>query len=250
MWRWPHVVYKGWVHFFSQILQPLANWTCSVPLPGIYRNYQKEPQHWCLCTRRRDKIIANRSLLYGCQKMLILLWPVELSLLKCQKVKNILPTQYHATLGFPINYLVPISKPKQAIFYIVDVCIYRYIIIFFATWIFNFSVLSQLSLIHWLSSSLLLYEWFLYIYLFIYIYIFSIFLYKITLFTPHISQYWIYSIGIYMNFTEWVMKHISKTILKENKEVVNLILPKTSNNYCTLRNLVKSAHFKGSQFQL
>ena len=37
------------------------------------------------------------------------------------------------------------------------------------------------------------------------------------------------------------MQHISQTILKENKEVVN---------YCTLRNLVKSVHLKGSQFQL
>ena len=46
------------------------------------------------------------------------------------------------------------------------------------------------------------------------------------------------------------MQHMSQTILKENKEVVNLILPKTSNSYCTLRNLVKSVHFKGSQFQL
>jgi len=118
--------------------------------------------------------------------------------------------------------------------------IHWYIIIFFATWMFNFSVLSQLSLIHWLSSSLLLYEW----------YFFSIFLYKITLFTPHTLQYWIYSTGIYMNFTEWVMQHISKTILKENNEVVNLILPKPSNNCCTLRNLVKTAHFKGSQIQL
>ena len=47
----------------------------------------------------------------------------------CQKVRNILPTQYHATLGFPINHIVSISKAKQAIFYIVclrlivDVCI-------------------------------------------------------------------------------------------------------------------------------
>ena len=46
---------------------------------------------------------------------------------------NILPTQYHATLGFPVNHNVPISKPKQAIFYIVclrlivDVCIYIYL---------------------------------------------------------------------------------------------------------------------------
>ena len=46
------------------------------------------------------------------------------------------------------------------------------------------------------------------------------------------------------------MQHISQTILKENKEVVNLILPKTSNNYYTLRNLVKIVHLKGSQFQL
>ena len=59
-----------------------------------------------------------------------MLWPVELSLLKCQKVRNILPTQYHATLGFPVNHIVPISKPKQAIYcivclrLIVDVCIY------------------------------------------------------------------------------------------------------------------------------
>ena len=57
---------------------------------------------------------------------------VELSLLKCSKVRNILPIQYHATLGFPINHIVPISKSKQAIF---------------ATLIFNFSVLSQLTLI-------------------------------------------------------------------------------------------------------
>ena len=51
--------------------------------------------------------------------MLIQLLPVELPLLKCQKVRNILPIQYHATLGFPVNYIVPISKPKEAIFYIV-----------------------------------------------------------------------------------------------------------------------------------
>ena len=35
------------------------------------------------------------------------------------------------------------------------------------------------------------------------------------------------------------MQHISQTILKENKELVNLILPKTLNNYCNFRNLVK-----------
>ena len=52
-------------------------------------------------------------------KMLIQLLPVELPLLKCQKVRNILPIQYHATLGFPVNHIVPISKPKEAIFYIV-----------------------------------------------------------------------------------------------------------------------------------
>ena len=46
------------------------------------------------------------------------------------------------------------------------------------------------------------------------------------------------------------MQHISQTILKENKEVVNQIVPKTFNNYCTFRNLVKSVHFKGSQFKL
>ena len=46
------------------------------------------------------------------------------------------------------------------------------------------------------------------------------------------------------------MQHISQTIEKENKEVVNLILPKTSDNYCTFRNLAKSAHFKGSQVKL
>ena len=48
------------------------------------------------------------------------------------KGENILPIQYHVTLGFPINHIVPISKSKQAIF---------------ATLIFNFSVLSQLTLI-------------------------------------------------------------------------------------------------------
>ena len=46
------------------------------------------------------------------------------------------------------------------------------------------------------------------------------------------------------------MQHISQTILKENKEVVNQIVPKTFNNYCTFRNLVKSVHVKGSQFKL
>ena len=46
------------------------------------------------------------------------------------------------------------------------------------------------------------------------------------------------------------MQRISQTILKENKEVANLILPKTSNNYCTFKNLVKSVHFKGSQIKL
>ena len=72
---------------------------------------------------------------YGCQRC----WPVELSLLKCQKVRNILPTQYHATLGFPVNHIIPISKPKQAIYcivclrLIVDVCIQLYKYIFFAT---------------------------------------------------------------------------------------------------------------------
>ena len=44
---------------------------------------------------------------------------MELPLLKCQKVRNILPIQYHATLGFQDNHIVPISKPKEAIFYIV-----------------------------------------------------------------------------------------------------------------------------------
>ena len=28
------------------------------------------------------------------------------------------------------------------------------------------------------------------------------------------------------------------------------VVPKTFNNYCTFRNLVKSVHFKGSQFKL
>ena len=51
-------------------------------------------------------------------------------------------------------------------------------------------------------------------------------------------------------YREWVMQHISQTILKENNKVVNLILSKTSNNYCTFRNLVKSVHFKGSHFKL
>ena len=45
------------------------------------------------------------------------------------------------------------------------------------------------------------------------------------------------------------MQCISQTILKEKKEVGNLILPKIYNNYCTFRNLVKKAHFKGSQFK-
>ena len=49
---------------------------------------------------------------------------------------------------------------------------------------------------------------------------------------------------------EQVMQHISQTIFKENKDIVNLIVPKTSNNFCTFRNLVKSVHFKGSQFKL
>ena len=119
---------------------------------------------------------------------------------------------------------------------------YRYFVSF-CQLNFQFSVLSRLSFLHWLSSSLLLYE------LFLYIYIFLIF-FKITLFTPLKIQYSIYGTGIYMSFTEWVMQHISQTILKENKEVVNLILPKTSNNYCTLRNLVRSVHFKESKLQL
>ena len=36
------------------------------------------------------------------------------------------------------------------------------------------------------------------------------------------------------------MQHISHTILKENKEIVNQIVPKTFSNYCAFRNLVKS----------
>ena len=31
-------------------------------------------------------------------------------MLKCQKVRNILPIQCHATLGFPVNHIVPISE--------------------------------------------------------------------------------------------------------------------------------------------
>ena len=46
------------------------------------------------------------------------------------------------------------------------------------------------------------------------------------------------------------MQHFSQTTLKENKEVVDLVLPKTSNNYCTFRNLVKSVHFKENQVKL
>ena len=46
---------------------PLVTWRCSVPLQSVQRNYQKEPPHWCLCTRRRYKISATRSLFYGCQ---------------------------------------------------------------------------------------------------------------------------------------------------------------------------------------
>ena len=41
------------------------------------------------------------------------------------------------------------------------------------------------------------------------------------------------------------MQHISQTILQENNEVVNLILPKPSNNFCTFKNLVKSAKIQG-----
>ena len=70
-------------------------------------------------------------------------------------------------------------------------------VFFFSTWIFNFSVLSQLSLIHWLSCSLLLYELFLYIYINLYIYFFNFF-YKITSFTLLTLLYSIYSTGIYM----------------------------------------------------
>ena len=77
--------------------------------------------------------ISKQKSFLWLSKMLIQLRSVELSLLKCSKVRNILPIQYHATLGFPINHIVPISKSKQAIF---------------ATSIFNFSVLSQLTLIH------------------------------------------------------------------------------------------------------
>ena len=51
---------------------------------------------------------------------------------KNAKVTNNLPIQYHATLGFPINRIVPISKSKQAIF---------------VTCIFKCSVSSQLTLI-------------------------------------------------------------------------------------------------------
>ena len=46
------------------------------------------------------------------------------------------------------------------------------------------------------------------------------------------------------------MQHISQTTLKENKEVVDLVLPKTSNNYCTFRNLLKSVYFKENQVKL
>ena len=41
--------------------------------------------------------------------MLIQLWPVELPLLKCQKMRHILPIQY-----LLVNHIVPISKPKEA----------------------------------------------------------------------------------------------------------------------------------------
>ena len=118
------------------------------------------------------------------------------------------------------------------------------IMFLFASWIFNFSVLSRLSLLHWLSSSLLLYEWFLYIYIFL------IFFQNYIIYTTHNTILNLRYGHIYELYWEWVMQHGSQTILKENKVVVNLILPKTSNNYCTLRNLVKSVHFKGSQFQL
>ena len=149
-----------------------------------------------------------------------------------------------------IIIIVSISIAKQAIFYIVclrlivDVCIYTKIIEF---WIFVFSQLP--SLIHWLSSSLLVYELFLYIYFF-FSFIYLFFLQNYIIHTIHITILNFHYRHIYELYWEWLMQHISQTILKENKEVVNLILPKTSNNFCTFRNLVKSPHFKGSQFKL
>ena len=111
MWRWPHLVYKGWVHFFYQILQLLTTWRCSIAYRGITRrNY-----HTDTYAQEEDLRYQQKSFLWLSQ-MLIQLWPVELPLLKCQKVRNILPIQYHATLGFPVNHIVPISKPKEAIF--------------------------------------------------------------------------------------------------------------------------------------
>ena len=85
----------------------------------------------------------------------------------------------------------------------------------------------------------------------IYIYISNFFEKKNALLTPLTLQYSIYSTDIYVNFTDsGLCSTFPKPLFKENKKVVNLILPKTSNNYFTFRNLVKSVHFKGSQFKL
>ena len=110
---------------------------------------------------------------------------MELSLLKCQKLRN----TYHYTLlrlGFPINHIVPIYKPKQAIFFfykvclrlIVDVCIYTY-------FLFNF------------------------------------FLQNYIIYTTHNTILSLQYRHIFELFTELVMQHISQTILKEIKEVMN-----------------------------
>ena len=98
-------------------MKNLYNWIVFISSNGFF-------------TGRRYELRNHYMLLHYYDEMSIQLWPVELSMVKCQKVRNILPTQYHATLGFPVNHIVPISKPKQAIFYnvclrlIVDVCIY------------------------------------------------------------------------------------------------------------------------------
>ena len=67
---------------------------------------------------RYCKILANRFL-YDCQRCLFIydLW-------SCPNCSKLMPKsekhlcQYHAMLGFPVNHIVSISKPKQAIFYL------------------------------------------------------------------------------------------------------------------------------------
>ena len=77
-----------------------------------------------------------------------------------------------------------------------------------------------------------LYNYMNYFCTFIYTYIFLIFFFTKLQYLHH-SQYnsqFTTQAYIYELYWEWVMQHTSQTILKDNKEVVNLILPKTSKN--------------------